>query len=93
MREAWKNPERLGRRAEAHKQRWQNQEMREHFLETIRDACAKPIVCVETGEVFEMETDAAKTYGICRANISRAIKTGYKCGGFHWKYYNKNDIA
>ena len=45
---------------------------------------AKKVKCIETGEIFESRTDAAKKVNRSPGSISDAIKTGYKCAGFHW---------
>ena len=43
---------------------------------------------VETGEVFESYSDAAKKYEISVTPISNCCKGKQKtCGGFKWKYY------
>ena len=42
----------------------------------------KPVVCIETGEVFESGKKAAEVRGVSRSHISRAIK----CSGYHWRY-------
>lgn len=52
----------------------------------FRYMMARPCVCVETGQVFKSQADAAKFVGgrpqtICRA-ISGARQTAY---GYHWK--------
>lgn len=46
---------------------------------------SKAVMCVETGEVFESMSLAAKSKGICN-NIARACKDGKRCGGYHWKW-------
>lgn len=49
---------------------------------------AHPVVCVETGEVFGSQAEAAAAKGIETAgNISRSCRKGLKCGGFHWRFY------
>lgn len=47
----------------------------------------KPVVCVETGVVYESIYDAAKQTGLTKNKISyccRGIRN--KTGGFHWKF-------
>lgn len=46
----------------------------------------KPVVCVETGEVFESISAAAKSVGRTYSTLSEARKSGKTCGGYHWKY-------
>lgn len=44
------------------------------------------VVCVETGEVYESETMAAKMNGLSQGNIAHVLAgTAHTCGGFHWK--------
>lgn len=47
---------------------------------------AKRIRNVETGEIFYTMIEAAKKYGINKANLSKACKKGSRSGGFHWEY-------
>lgn len=49
------------------------------------------IICVETGEIYESQTDAAKSTGIGRYNINNVITGKQKtAGGYHWeRYYEK----
>lgn len=53
---------------------------------------AKPILCVETGEVFESIAGAAREKGIGNKNrISAAAKgTAITVGGYHWQYYTSS---
>jgi hypothetical protein len=50
---------------------------------------AKPVECVETGEVFPSINNAAKVKKVDVANLSSMLKyekTHYTLGGFHWRY-------
>ena len=49
----------------------------------------KPVICIETGVVFESARDAQRKTGITFGNIFNAMKTGGIAGGFHWKYKSK----
>ena len=49
----------------------------------------KPVVCVETGEVFESISAAAKSIGKTYSTLSEARKMGKTCGGFHWAFYEE----
>ena len=53
---------------------------------------SRPVVCVETEEVFPTVTEAAKAKNINTArNICRSCKVGGRCGGYHWRYHeNRN---
>lgn len=47
----------------------------------------KPVQCIETREIFDSATSAAKEMGLDNSEISKACKNPNKrCGGFHWKY-------
>ena len=47
----------------------------------------KPILNVDTGEVFERASDAIAKYGGNRANLSRACRGGRPTHkGYHWRY-------
>ena len=53
----------------------------------------KPVVCVETGELFDSIRAAQKAIGIAHAGISRAVKTGGTSGGYHWRWAdNENTV-
>lgn len=45
---------------------------------------AKIVICVETGKEFESVNHAM--VAVKSSNIARAIKTGIRAAGFHWKY-------
>lgn len=47
----------------------------------------KPVMCIETGEIFESVSDAARHYNLFDGNIVKCCNGKYKsCGGFHWKW-------
>ena len=47
----------------------------------------KKIMCVETGQVFKSERDAAKFAGVTQGAISAAVRGKSKVsGGYHWRY-------
>lgn len=50
----------------------------------------KPVICIETGEVFNSIDAAAKAKNILGQNISRSCKTKYTAGGYHWRFKNEN---
>ena len=51
-----------------------------------------PIKCVETGEVFESVSKAAKVTGVNRANIYRsAMKKHKQRCGLHWTFLKEGD--
>lgn len=86
MREAWKDPEKRKRRSDTAKQRWANDSFKKSTMQKVIEACRAPVMCVETGEVFETMKEAADAHGVDKANICRSCKTHYRCGGYHWKY-------
>lgn len=48
---------------------------------------ATPVRCVETGEVFETQSQAAARYGCTQPDISRCARgTRETAGGMHWEY-------
>lgn len=47
---------------------------------------AKQIRCVETGQIFESYTQAAKNIGVSCVSISNCVRGKTKtCGGLHWE--------
>ncbi len=53
----------------------------------------KPVVCVETGVVYDSIKEASERTGIQRASISKVClkRPQYiTAGGFHWKYHEKD---
>ena len=50
------------------------------------------VINIDTGEVFESFSKAAKKYNTYVASISRCCKGNQKtAGGYHWKYYAEDD--
>lgn len=86
MKEAWKDPDKRKRRSDAAKNRWANDAFRESMSISINEACAKKVKCIETDEVFPSIKEAAESIGVSDKNAQRAIKRGYRWGGFHWTY-------
>lgn len=58
--------------------------IREKAINNVKNS--KPVQCVETGEIFQSLHDAARCKQLNQGNISRAAKTGMKCGNFHWVF-------
>ena len=55
-----------------------------------RNAKARAILCVETGERFDTVADAARSVARPPANLSRCCAGKRRtCGGYHWKYYEE----
>ncbi len=56
------------------------------------DKKKKAIICIEKNERFSSITEAAKKYRINRDGInSCCLGIQHTCGGYHWKYVNKNE--
>eukprot|EP00808_Paulinella_micropora_P011776 g74039.t1 len=51
---------------------------------------ARPVVCVQTGEVFPSITKAAYAVQRHPAAIFQAIQHPCKCAGYNWKYETEN---
>lgn len=48
---------------------------------------SKPVVCIESGRVFVGAREASRELGLkIYGNICKAIKSGSKSGGYHWRY-------
>ena len=57
---------------------------------TNRNSCGNShmrVRCVETGEEFKSQADAARKYGISKGNLCEAIKDVRRkmAGGYHWE--------
>ena len=46
----------------------------------------RKIICVETGQVFESQADAARFIGVHPSAIVQAMKNNGTSKGFHWKW-------
>lgn len=48
--------------------------------------------CLDTGEVYDSVTTAARTLGISRSGISNCCRGfHHTCGGYRWEYYKENE--
>lgn len=48
----------------------------------------KPIICVETGKIYDAICDAEREFGYEQGRISRVLCGDRKTtGGYHWQYY------
>lgn len=86
------------------KEKWQKEHPEEHkkqidaWRKAGSDANSQKIMCVTTGEIFESQSAAARTYGIPQTNISKCIRGERKSAGKHpdtkekmiWKLVEKN---
>ena len=56
----------------------------------------KPILCVETGEIFMSLTEASESKGCNLYSLSRCLNhpNEYKtCKGYHWEFYDNKEVA
>lgn len=65
----------------------------EQRLKSFNETRKKPIICVETGKEFESTKEASRQLGVHCNAIKQAIKNGWKCKEFHWKYKGKEANA
>ena len=57
---------------------------------TTPNSKAKPVRCLETGEIFPSIAAATLACGLrCPQNMSEAIKWGRRAGGYHWEFVVK----
>lgn len=92
MREAWTDSSKREKRSNQAKERWKDAKFKTKVMEAIKHTCGSAVICVETGRVFENICDVENEFGLNHSNICRAIRTGYRCGGYHWKYY-RDDVS
>lgn len=47
----------------------------------------RPVLCVETGKIYESLTEAAKDVGRCVSALSQVLSgKSHVCAGYHWRY-------
>lgn len=77
---------------------WQNKEYREkrknnYNLNRLEKGytvyrSGKPVICVETNQVFDRIKDASEYFGICDECIRKCCNGVRKtAGGYHWRFY------
>ena len=47
---------------------------------------SKPVLCVETGEVYSSAHSASRVTGVLRESISKSCRRGSRGGGYHWEF-------
>lgn len=53
---------------------------------------SKPIQCIETGTIYPSAKEAERQTGIFATKIIQVCKKRHQTtGGYHWKYYNKEE--
>lgn len=55
-------------------------------------ANAKPVICVETGEVFPSASAAANHLRVDRSSFRKAMKIGQRCHGHHWRFATPEEV-
>jgi hypothetical protein len=57
-------------------------------------ALKKPVLCIETGQIFSSSRDAARELSIDSSGIRKVCRgTNKTCGGYHWEYVNEGSAA
>ena len=78
------SPETIELLRQAAKKQWANEE----YLKLIR----KPIICIDTGEIFDSVKSAAAKVGVTYSCVSMALNGRCKtAGGYRWDYLNPDD--
>lgn len=53
----------------------------------------KKVICIETGEIFNSISKAAKSINKCAETISSVCRgKSETAGGYHWAYYIQEDL-
>jgi hypothetical protein len=47
---------------------------------------ARPVVCIETNQIWECANYCAKDIGVNPASLQESLYNGYRCKGFHYRY-------
>lgn len=102
--ELWKNPEYRKRQSERMLSVWGDEEKRATLLSHMRgkkrtpEQCAryatvpkysKPVLNLDTGELFKSSKDAAEKYHRTPEAIRMAINGGTRSAGYRWRYANE----
>ena len=66
-----------------------NAQHRDNMYPHMYDKFKQPVRCIETGEVFESKSAAAKKYNGAISNLSQSIKNGGIFRGYHFEIINK----
>ena len=69
----------------SHTEEWKQQaKMRMKEANKIKQT---PVICVETGEIFESQMEASRIKKISQGNIGSCLRGKRNiAGGYHWKY-------
>lgn len=78
------SPETIELLRQAAKKQWADEE----YLKLIK----KPIICIDTGEIFDSVKSAAAKVGVNRSCVSGALTGRWKtAGGYRWHYLTPDD--
>jgi len=56
-------------------------------MPNFKPRCKKPVICIETGQIFESASSASKFIKSSYiTSVHAAIKTKTRAGGYHWEY-------
>jgi hypothetical protein len=50
------------------------------------EKASKPVLCVETGELYPSAYAASRSTGVRRDGISHSCRKGCRAGGYHWEF-------
>lgn len=88
MKAVWQRPEHREKVSQSSK----GKKLKESTKEKIGKANSVPILCVETGEVFEGTAAASKFAGVSRSCISDTCTGRQKtAGGYHWRHLTQEE--
>ena len=59
---------------------------KDKFFKAMKAAKSKPVRVIETGVVYESVKAASIALGLNHTLVSRAIRKGYRCRGYHVEY-------
>jgi len=74
----WADQDRLDRMAEKARGLWSDREYYKKMSVAVR--------CIETGDVYDSQSEAARKTGADSGGICQACKRGYAAMGYHWEY-------
>lgn len=70
-----------------------NKHNTEESIKRLIERSSVPVICVETGTIFNSIRDACRAYNLSPPNVCNCCKGKKKTvGGFHWKYALKGVI-
>lgn len=61
---------------------------RHGLCDNVGKANRRPVVCIETGTVYESVAAAENAFGTAKSSIGHAISKHSKSCGYHWQYLN-----